>query len=63
MDLFFNPATYYDILGQQVTAVFTGNVGSGAQNFSINMSDLSAGLYTIRLDIDGTSIYRKVIKK
>jgi PKD repeat protein len=53
----------FDILGQEVTPVFSGNVGSGAQNFTVNMSNLSAGLYTIRLDVDGESVYRKVIKK
>ena len=53
----------FDILGKEVTPVFNGNVGTGTQNFSVNMSQLSTGLYTIRLDIDGTSVYRKVIKK
>lgn len=53
----------FDMLGKEVLPVFNGKVGAGDQMFNVDMSNLSSGLYTIRLDLDGQSVYKKVVRQ
>jgi len=51
-----------DMLGKEVFVPYTGKVAGGEQAFNIDMSSLSAGIYTIRVELDGRGIHKKVIK-
>lgn len=51
-----------DMLGKQVLVPYTGQVGSGLQNFNVDLNSLAGGLYTIQLDIDGQVYHKKIIK-
>ena len=50
------------MLGKQVLVPYTGQVGSGLQNFNVDLNSLAGGLYTIQLDIDGQVYHKKIIK-
>jgi len=52
----------YDLLGKLVLPSYKGKVSNGSQNLSIDMNNLSQGLYTIRLEIDGKIVVRKITK-
>jgi hypothetical protein len=52
----------YDVLGKEVTTTYNGKVAAGEQSFNVDLSAFAGGIYTIRLDVDGNSAYRKLIK-
>ncbi len=52
----------YDVLGKEVITGFNGKVGAGDQSFNIDMSNLSSGVYTIRLELDGKTAFTKVVR-
>jgi len=51
-----------NVLGQQVLAPYSAQVLPGTQNFNIDMTPFSTGIYTIQLQIDADVYYTKVIK-
>lgn len=52
----------YDITGRFVANVFTGELPSGSQNFTLNRSELGAGgVYFVRMDLNGKSFTEKII--
>jgi PKD repeat protein len=51
-----------DVLGKEVYMPFRGRISTGEQAFTIDMTPFSAGLYTLRLELDGKVIYKKLIK-
>jgi len=52
----------YDILGKEVSASYKGKVAAGEQLFNIDLSSFATGLYTVRVDVGGSSVYRKFVK-
>jgi hypothetical protein len=50
-----------DILGKQIFAEKAGNA-TGVTNQTLDISDLQKGLYFIRLNINETIIYKKILK-
>jgi hypothetical protein len=53
----------YNMLGKQVLKPMTTRVAPGAQQFNIDLAQLSAGLYTVAVDIDGRRAIKKFVKK
>lgn len=52
----------YNTVGQQITNLFSGSVGQGSQNFTIQKSDLkSSGVYFLQMESNGSVISRKLI--
>ncbi len=43
----------YDVLGREVAAIEAGALGTGAHALPLDVSGLSAGVYTWRLDVSG----------
>jgi PKD repeat protein len=52
----------FDMLGKQVLNPYAGNVNTGTQKLNIDLSSISAGIYTLQLQIDGNTINKKLIK-
>jgi PKD repeat protein len=52
----------YDMVGKLVLPSYNGKVGTGNQNININMSQLSVGMYLIRLEIDGKTVIKKITR-
>lgn len=53
----------YNMLGKQVLKPMNTRVSPGTQQFNIDLAQLSAGLYTVALDIDGRRAIKKFVKK
>lgn len=51
-----------DLLGKSVVEPIISNVHNGSQSFDISLVSVSAGLYTVELEIDGVKFHRKLIK-
>lgn len=51
-----------DLLGKSVIEPIISNVQNGSQSFNLNLNSVSAGLYTVELEIDGLKFHRKLIK-
>ncbi|MBX7201706.1 MAG: T9SS type A sorting domain-containing protein [Bacteroidia bacterium] len=51
----------YDITGNLVQQISKGKVASGEMQVQLDLSNSAAGLYTVRLDIDGKTTFRKLI--
>ncbi len=52
----------YNTAGQQVSTIFSGTVGQGIQNFTIQKSDLkSSGVYFLQMESNGSIISRKLV--
>jgi PKD repeat protein len=51
-----------DVLGKEVFVPFSGKIASGENLFSIDMTAFSAGLYTLRIELAGNVINKKLIK-
>lgn len=52
----------YDIAGRFVANIYTGELTSGIQTFTINRERLNAsGVYFVKLDLDGKVLTRKII--
>jgi hypothetical protein len=45
----------YDILGQEVTTLFNGDLSAGEHNLDFNASGLNSGVYLYRLDAQGVN--------
>lgn len=52
----------FDILGKLVLPSYNGKVGEGNQSINIDMGQLSQGMYTVRLEIDGKTIVKKITR-
>jgi len=52
----------FDLLGKLVLPSYNGKVGEGNQSIKIDMSQLSQGMYTVRLEIDGKTVVRKITR-
>jgi YbbR domain-containing protein len=52
----------FDLLGKLVLPSFNGKVGEGNQSINVDMSQLSQGMYTVRLEIDGKTIVKKITR-
>jgi PKD repeat protein len=50
----------FDMLGKLALAPFASKVSDGNQNISVDMSQLSKGMYTLRLEVDGKVVNRKI---
>lgn len=50
----------YSLSGQLVAAQTFGNVGVGANDISLNVSDLSAGMYFVEVETEGQRIYQRL---
>jgi PKD repeat protein len=51
----------YDITGKLIAQPYQGRLNAGDLQLNIDLSAFPSGLYTIRLDIDGESVFRKLI--
>lgn len=52
----------YNTAGQQITKLFSGAIGQGIQNFTIQKSDLkSSGVYFLQMESNGSVISRKLV--
>ncbi|NQU05920.1 MAG: T9SS type A sorting domain-containing protein [Calditrichaeota bacterium] len=51
----------YNILGQQITTLFEGHRQAGFHSVSLTVSDLSSGLYFVKLNAGGQVFTRKVM--
>jgi len=52
----------YNTAGQQISNLFSGAVGQGIQNFTIQKSDLkSSGVYFLQMESNGSVISRKLV--
>lgn len=53
-----------DVLGREITTVFDGNLNEGEHQYSIGEnSDLSAGIYFVKVTANGRSFSKKMIVK
>ena len=50
-----------DMMGQQVMDVAKGQLGSGKQEFNVDVSQLSNGIYFYQLSVDGKTVTQKVV--
>jgi hypothetical protein len=51
----------YDILGNKVKTIATGNYSSGSHKVKLDASNLSSGVYFYRLETDGFSANKKLL--
>lgn len=52
----------YDVVGREVMKMFEGNLSSGAHNFPLeNTNDLKAGVYFIRLQVEGKVFVQRLL--
>lgn len=51
----------YDVLGREVSTVFSGQLSSGKQSLHWNASGLSSGIYFYRLEAGGKSQTKKLV--
>jgi PKD repeat protein len=51
----------YDLTGKMISQPYQGFVLPGEMKVGIDLNGYAAGLYTVRLDIEGQSVYRKLI--
>lgn len=51
-----------DMLGKQVLTPFAGSMSNGTHKLDLDLSAISAGIYTLQLQIDGKTINKKLIK-
>jgi PKD repeat protein len=52
----------FDILGKRIANTYSGNIGSGQHLFNVDLSAYPAGLYTIRVEVDGLVAHKKLVK-
>jgi PKD repeat protein len=53
-----------DVLGREITTVFDGNLNEGEHHYAIGQnSDLSAGIYFVKVTANGRSFSKKMIVK
>lgn len=50
----------YDMNGRQVKVVFEGKTQAGSSDIHVDVTDLVAGQYTMKVEIDGVSEYKKM---
>ena len=61
--------TVFDILGQEVTNLITGNLVAGSHEINFNASMIKSGVYFYRIDATGvygtifTSFNKKILTK
>lgn len=53
----------YNILGKQIVQPLNTRVNKGSQQFTIDLTQLPIGLYTVAVDIDGRRAVKKFVKK
>ena len=51
----------YNVQGQEVDVIHEGFQSSGAHSYTWNGSDMSSGVYYLRLSIDGRSTTAKAV--
>ncbi|MBI4932106.1 MAG: PKD domain-containing protein [Bacteroidetes bacterium] len=51
----------YDVIGKEITPVSTTELGAGTYEFPISGKTLNAGVYFVKLNVDGYSVMKKVI--
>ena len=51
----------YNLLGQKVTDLFTGRIGSGQQKFKFTADHLPDGIYFIKLDAGNETVIKKIV--
>lgn len=49
--------TLCDIMGREVRTIFNENTHQGAQNFSVNTGDLTAGVYFVKATLGNTKVF------
>lgn len=52
----------YDITGKQVAVPHNGPVPAGEVSVPVQLSSLPDGIYMLKLEIDGTTVFRKLVK-
>lgn len=52
----------YDMLGKLVLPSYSSKVGTGNQNLNLDMSQLTQGLYMLRLEVDGKTVVKKITR-
>jgi hypothetical protein len=52
----------YDILGNRISRIGPGRYTAGDNQITLNLTELSRGIYFVRLKIDGKPIDKKIIK-
>ena len=54
----------YDVVGREISSVFTGSLGAGEHQYSIaENTKLAAGAYFIKLTVGGENFTKKLIVK
>jgi len=53
----------YDMYGKEVRTLADGMYQNGEYHLQVNVSDLPAGVYLVRLQAGGKSVVRKLIVK
>jgi hypothetical protein len=52
----------YDIVGKEITPVFTGNLQSGYNQFTISRAQVPAsGVYLLQVMVDGNRFTKRII--
>ena len=51
----------YDVIGKNVVQVTGGNLGSGQHTYTLDASDLNAGVYFIKLKAGNREMVKKII--
>lgn len=49
-----------NLIGQEVTSVNAGNLGTGSQNVTLNLSALNPGVYFVNVNVNGQSTTQKI---
>ncbi|CAN5370712.1 hypothetical protein BH10BAC1_BH10BAC1_18360 [soil metagenome] len=53
----------YDIVGKEITSIFSGNLSAGEHQYPVATSKLAAGAYFVKLTVGGENFTKKLIVK
>ena len=51
-----------DMLGKNVLTPLNTKVQNGIQNFNLDISSISSGIYMVELEIEGVKYHKKLVK-
>jgi hypothetical protein len=52
----------YDVTGRMVKEIYSGKTGQGEEDFTVNLQDLSPGIYLYRIMLGEEILFSKIIK-
>ena len=54
--------TIFNILGEQIQQVYSGNINKGLQILTVDLSGLASGVYSLKLEYRGQTIVKPFMK-